>query len=49
MFGDFAESESLSLRFEEVGYDSSNFFLLIGALLLLILAFLAWILIRKPL
>eukprot|EP00353_Schmidingerella_taraikaensis_P004715 CAMPEP_0185575188 /NCGR_PEP_ID=MMETSP0434-20130131/6452_1 /TAXON_ID=626734 ORGANISM="Favella taraikaensis, Strain Fe Narragansett Bay" /NCGR_SAMPLE_ID=MMETSP0434 /ASSEMBLY_ACC=CAM_ASM_000379 /LENGTH=103 /DNA_ID=CAMNT_0028191995 /DNA_START=73 /DNA_END=380 /DNA_ORIENTATION=- len=47
IFNGFEESPPLSDRFEEVGYESSNFFLLIGALLLLTIAFMVCAPIRK--
>ena len=47
MFGGFNESEPFSDRFEEIGYDSSNYFLLLGALLILMIVFIVWLPIRK--
>lgn len=48
MFNDFAESEPFSTHFEEIGYDSANFFLLIGAMLIMIIIFIVYFMIRKP-
>lgn len=46
IFGEFRETDPFDDKFEKIGYDNSNFFLLAGALTLITLAAFAYMLLR---
>ena len=47
MFDGFRDTSPLNENFADLGYESSNFLLLIGALFILILVFIAYFIVRK--
>lgn len=47
IFGDFVPTEPFSAEFEDLGYETSNFFLEMGPLMFLVMLFMAWVPIRK--
>ena len=47
IFGEFIPTDPYSEDFEELGYDSSNFFLECGPLMFIVIIFMLWAPVRK--